>query len=290
MLSSVEADDAAAVCLHDEVAAEDVAVLELVGHLLLEVEDVVEALLLHVPYVEDAGVLFRADAYGDEHLVLDDASPLADVVRGEARVDVLDAVVVEGVLGVQVHDGSVAEARHAEDHRAPAVALAHVLHRVAVADEEPLLAVYHPLQGVAVESVGVVEDNGLHEFGRFCEGDALHEADVLQSPVALLGALRHVEERELVGLVVAFCAEEGHVGVVLGSVAGEGELPEQLEAVGMEAVDGGKAGVLQADEQVAADSHALIALAFDAAEVVDLLHGGVGEIKWFAGCQQQECQ
>ena len=48
----MEADDAGAVGLHDEVAAIGFAVLEFVGHEGLEVEDFLEALAPQVPDVE----------------------------------------------------------------------------------------------------------------------------------------------------------------------------------------------------------------------------------------------
>ena len=68
----------------------------------------IEPLRLEVPYIEDAGLLLCADANGNEHLVALDAGPLPDMVGWEAGVEVLDAIVVEGVPGVQVYDGSVA--------------------------------------------------------------------------------------------------------------------------------------------------------------------------------------
>ena len=56
----LETDKAAAIGLHDEVAMVGLAVLELMGYLLLEVEDVVEAFLLQIPDVKDAGMLLRS--------------------------------------------------------------------------------------------------------------------------------------------------------------------------------------------------------------------------------------
>ena len=76
----LEADDATSVCLHDEGAAMGLAILEFMGHLRLEVVDVVEFLRLEVPDIEDAGLLLCADANGDEHLVFDDASALPNMV------------------------------------------------------------------------------------------------------------------------------------------------------------------------------------------------------------------
>ena len=92
-----DADYSASICLHDEGATVGLAVLELVRHLLLEVVDAVEPLCLQVPNVEDAGLLFCPHTNRDEHLVALDACSLPDMVRREAWVKVLNAVVVEGI-------------------------------------------------------------------------------------------------------------------------------------------------------------------------------------------------
>ena len=72
----MEADDAGAVGVHDEVAAVGFAVLELVGHEVLEVKDFLEALVAKVPDVEDAGMFGRAYANGDVHTAANDAGAL----------------------------------------------------------------------------------------------------------------------------------------------------------------------------------------------------------------------
>ena len=82
-----------------------------------------------------------------------------------------------------------------------------------------------PLQGVAEETVGIIEDDGLHKLRLGVETDALYETDVLESVVALTRALRDIEEREGIVLGVALNAETGDIGVVGLMVAGEGELP-----------------------------------------------------------------
>ena len=78
-----ETDYTSTVGLHDEFVVVEIAILKFVWHLRLEVQDVVKAPLLKVPNVDDAGMLLCAYAYGDEHLVLDDAGSLAYVVAGE---------------------------------------------------------------------------------------------------------------------------------------------------------------------------------------------------------------
>ena len=241
-------------------------------HLLLEVVDAVELFLLQVPDVEDTRLLFSADANGNEHLVAFDAGSLPDVIGWEARVEVLNAIVVEGVSWIQVYNGAVAQLRHGEDHRAPSVAFSHVLDGVAVTYQPIVLGVYHPLQCVTEESVGVVEHDGLHQLRLARQRDALHEADVLHASIALLGTLRDIKQGELVGLVVAFCAEEGDVGVILCRMACERELPHWLELVVLETIDGGLTCVLQAHEIVAIDSHPLITLLLDALQVGYFLH------------------
>ncbi len=284
----MESDDAGAVGLHDEVAAIGFAVLEFVGHEGLEVEDFLEALAPQVPDVEAAGMLGRAYADGDVHAAAKDAGALPYLLRGEAGVEVLDAVVVEGIGGIEVHLRALAEGRKGERHYAPAVALGEVLDGVAIAYEEAATVVDDPLQGVAEEAIGIIEDDGLHELRLGVETDALDETDVLESVVALARALRDIEEREGIFLGVALNAETGDIGVVGLMVAGEGELPQAFHAVGTEAVDGSYASVLQADEVVAIDAHALVALARNALERSPLPHVFLSVVNRFAGEEKEE--
>ena len=132
---------------------------------------------------------FSVPSPTDEHLVLDDAGSLSDVVAGETRIKVLDAIVVEGIFGFQMYDGAVAELGHLENHGAPAVPLAHVLYGVAIADNMSSLAVYHPLQSIAEESLVVVQHDGLYELWFLCQRDALYQTDILHALVTLSGAL-----------------------------------------------------------------------------------------------------
>ena len=148
-------------------------------------------------------------------------------------------------------------------------------------------AVDSPLQGVAEEAFVIVEHDGLHQLGRGGEGDALHEADVLHAVVTLAGALRHVEQGEGIVLNVTLGTEESDVGVIFLRPTGERELAQQLEAVGTKAVEGGLAGVLEADEVVTPDGHTLIALPRHATQIVDLLHLGARVIRGPAGDYEQ---
>lgn len=90
---------------------------------------------------------------------------------------------------MKVDDWSVAKFRQREDDCAPTIAFAHILHRIAIADEEFALTVYHPLQSIAEESVRIVENDGLNQSGRFCERNTLHEADIFHAIMPLLGTL-----------------------------------------------------------------------------------------------------
>lgn len=284
----MEADDAGAVGLHDEVAAIGFAVLEFVGHEGLEVEDFLEALAPQVPDVEAAGMLGRAYADGDVHAAANDAGALPYLLRGEAGVEVLDAVVVEGIGGIEVHLRALAERRQGEDDDAPAVALGQVLLGVAIAYEQATAVVDDPLEGIAEEAVVVVEDDGLHELRLAVEADALYEAHVLHALVALARTLRDVEQGEDIALGIALEAEAGHVGVVDPIVAGKGELAQALEAVGAEAIDGGHARVLQAHEVVVVDAHALVALLGHALERGKGLHIFLRVLNGFAGEEKEE--
>ena len=229
LLLRFEAHNASAVRLHDEGTAMWLAVLELVRNLRLEVVDVIQLLRLKVPDIEDAGMLVCAKADRNEHLVALDAGSLPYVIGWETRVEVQNAVVVEGISGVEVNHGSLAELGHGEDHGSPTVALAHVLNGVAIAYQSVVLGIYHPLQGIAEESVRVVEHNGLHELGLSCKRDALHKADILHALVALFGTLGHIKQRKHVGLVVTLCTKEGHVGMILAGVACQRELAQHLK-------------------------------------------------------------
>ena len=104
LLPRFEAHNASAIRLHDERTAIWLAVLELVWDLLLEVVDAVELLRLQIPDVEDAGLLLSTNADRNEHLVSLDAGSLPDMVGGEARVEVLDAIVVEGIFWTEMND------------------------------------------------------------------------------------------------------------------------------------------------------------------------------------------
>ena len=146
----------------------------------------------------------------------------------------------------------------------------------------------NPLQGVAEEAVGIIKDDGLHELRLGVETDALNETDVFESVVALARALRDIEEREGIVLGVALNAEAGDIGVVGLMVAGEGELPQAFHAVGTEAVDGGYASILKADEVVAIDAHALVALARNALERSPLPHIFLSVVNRFAGEEKEE--
>lgn len=53
----LETKNAATIRLHDKGTAVRLAVLELVRHLLLEVNNLVKSFLLQIPYIQDAGML-----------------------------------------------------------------------------------------------------------------------------------------------------------------------------------------------------------------------------------------
>lgn len=244
--------------------------------------------MAEVPDVEAAGMLGRAYANGDVHAAANDAGALPYLLRGEAGVEVLDAVVVEGIGEIEVHLRALAERWQGEDDDAPAVALGQVLLGVAIAYEQAPAVVDDPLEGIAEEAVVVVEDDGLHELRLAVEADALHEAHVLQAPIALARALRDVEQGEDIALDIALEAEAGHVGVVDPFVAGKGELAQALEAVGAEAIDGGYACILQAHEVVVVDAHALVALLGHALERGKGLHVFLRVLNGFAGEEKEE--
>lgn len=221
----MEADDAGAVGLHDEVAAVGFAVLEFVGHEGLEIENFLETLATQVPDIKDAGLLNCAYTNRDVHTAVHDAGALPYLLRSEAGIDVLNAVVVEGIGGTKMYFNTLTERGKREGHDAPTVAIGQILNRISIADEEAATVVDDPLQGVAEETVGIIEDDGLHELRLGVETDALDETDVFESVVALARALRDIEEREGIFLGVALNAETGDIGVVGLMVAGEGELP-----------------------------------------------------------------
>lgn len=181
----MEADDAGAVGLHDEVAAVGFAVLEFVRHEVLEVKDFLEALAPQVPNVEDTGMLRRAYANGDVHTAANDAGTLPYLLRGEAAVEVLNAVVVEGIGRIEVYLSALAEGRKRERHDAPTISLGHVLDGIAVADEETTTMVDNPLECIAEEPLFVVEDDGLHKLRLAVETNTLNETDILETVVTL---------------------------------------------------------------------------------------------------------
>ena len=93
----MESDDAGAVGLHEKIAAVGLAVLELMGNEGLEIEDFLEALAAQVPDIKDAGLLRCAYPNRDVHTAVHDAGALPYLLRSEAGIDVLNAVVVEGI-------------------------------------------------------------------------------------------------------------------------------------------------------------------------------------------------
>ena len=283
----MEADDAGAVGLHDEVAAVGFAVLELVGHEVLEVKDFLETLAPQVPDVEDAGMLRRAYANGDVHTAANDAGTLSYLLRDEAGVEVLNAVVVEGIGRIEVYLNALTEGRKRERHDAPTISLGHVLDGIAIADEETTTMVDNPLECIAEEALFVVEDNTLHKLRLAVEADTLYETDILETVVTLTRALRDVEEREGVVLGVAFYPETGYVGVIDLVMARQRELAQTLEAVGAQAVDGGHARVLKADEIVVVDGHALITLLGNALQFSELPHILLRVLQGFAGEEKE---
>ena len=95
--SWMESDDAGAVGLHDEIAAVGLAVFELMGNEGLEIEDFLETLAAQVPDIKDAGLLNCAYTNRDVHTAVHDAGTLPYLLRSEAGIDVLNAVVVEGI-------------------------------------------------------------------------------------------------------------------------------------------------------------------------------------------------
>lgn len=283
----MEADDAGAVGLHDEVAAVGFAVLEFVGHEILEVEDLLQSLMAKVPDVEDAGMFGRAYANGDVHAAANDAGALPYLLRGEAAVEVLNAVVVEGIGRIEVYLNALTEGRKRERHDAPTISLSHVLDGIAVADEQATTLVDNPLECIAEEAFFVVEDDGLHKLRLAVEADALNETDILETVVTLTRALRDVEEREGVILGVALKPETGHIGMIDLVMARQRELAQTLEAVVAQAVDGGHARVLKADEIVFVDGHALIALFGNALQFSELPHILLRVLQGFAGEEKE---
>ena len=119
---------------------------------------------------------------------------------------------------------AIAELGHRENHCAPAVAFTEVFNSIAVAYQTIMLAVYYPLKCISEESVGVIKYDGLYQLGLASQRDALYEADVLHAFVALLGTLRHIEQRKHVGLVVALSTKEGDVGMIFACMACQWEL------------------------------------------------------------------
>ena len=87
--------------------------------------------------------------------------------------------------------------------------------------------------------------------------------------------MRHIEQREHVGLVVTLCAEEGDVGMILVRVACQRELVQHLHLVVLKLIDSGPSCVLQADEVIAVHGHSLIALLRSPLQVGYLLHRGI---------------
>ena len=59
--------DTVAIGLYEEVAAVEVAVLKLIGHLCCPVDTIKKPMVTQVPYVENAWVLLRSEAHGHEH-------------------------------------------------------------------------------------------------------------------------------------------------------------------------------------------------------------------------------
>ena len=95
--SWMESDDAGAVGLHDEIAAVGLAVFELMGNEGLEIEDFLETLAAQVPDIKEAGLLNCAYTNRDVHTAVHDASTLPYLLRSESGIDVLNAVVVQGI-------------------------------------------------------------------------------------------------------------------------------------------------------------------------------------------------
>ena len=88
-----------------------------------------------------------------------------------------------------MNDRSVAESWQREDYGAPTIAFTHVLHRIAITDEEFALTVYHPLQSISEEAVRIVKNDSLNQSGGFRQRNALHKADILHAIMPLLGTL-----------------------------------------------------------------------------------------------------
>ena len=145
----MESNDASAVSLHEEVAVTGFAVLECVGDEVLEIENFLETLATEVPDVENARMLLCAYAYGDVHAVANDTGALSYLLRDETAVDVLNAVVVEGIGGAKMYFNTLTKRGKREGHDAPTVAIGQILNRISIADEEAPTMVYDPLQGVS---------------------------------------------------------------------------------------------------------------------------------------------
>ncbi len=187
-------------------------------------------------------------------------------------------------------DRAVAEPGQREDYGAPTIAFSHVLHRIAITDEEFALAVYHPLQGISEEAVWIVEHDSLNQSGGFRQRNALHKADILHAVVPLLGTLRDVEQRELVVLVVTLYAKESHIGMILRHLTGQRELAKHLKSAILHTIDGGPTRILKADEIVVPNGHSLVTLLLNALQIGILLDGSVCEIDRHASRQRHYCR
>ena len=191
---------------------------------------------------------------------------------------------------MKMNNRAVAEPGQREDYRAPTIALSHVLHRIAITDEEFALAVYHPLQSISEEAVRIVENDSLDQSGGFRQRDALHKADVLHAVVPLLGTLRDIEQWELVVLVVTLYAKESHIGMILRHLTGQRELAKHLKSAILHTIDGGPTCILKADEVVVPNGHSLVTLLLNTLQIGILLNGSVCEIDRHASRQRHYCR
>ena len=86
---------------------------------------------------------------------------------------------------------------------------------VAVAYQEFVSAVHHPLQSIAEKFVGIFKIYGLHKFGAFEAGEkALHEAHILHSIEWLSVTLACVHYGIAVAGLEALSAEAKHIAMI----------------------------------------------------------------------------